>query len=102
MVAAKQMPEVLADRFEAFIDEYRRHCRYEEELPAKYGYPGLTKQSKEHRMFLDHLENMKARMRSGSLSLAEADVDVLVRWVEEHVDGVDYAYGEFLTSEGAE
>ena len=73
------------------------HFTSEEHLLAKYGYPGLDKQEKEHTEFKARVAKYKAEMSTGDkLKLAGEIRQYLHDWLVGHIISLDKKYAPFL------
>ena len=77
------------------------HFATEEKLLGDYGYPGLSKQKKEHDGARAELLKLKEKWAGSPLEWGEKMVEFLDRWLIEHMEGADLAYAEFLKDQGA-
>ena len=78
------------------LEHTRNHCAYEEELMARYGYPGYQEHKKEHDRLTQHLVDLITRYQSGELLLSVAVVMELKGWATVHIEKSDKPLGAFL------
>ena len=85
---------------DGLIDYTRKHFKREEELMAKYGYPQLEKQSREHQVLIDKVEEFHARLQSGQTSFSLELMSFLKDWLMNHIKRSDMAYRDFFKDKG--
>ena len=74
------------------------HFSTEEQLMDKYEYPELEKHHKEHRILLQHMNDLVAAVSSGKYPAFYSDYDVSTDWALVHISEYDKSLGAFLNS----
>lgn len=93
----------LRERFLDLIGELKDYTKYhfrtEEDLFLKYQYTGTMDHIKEHREFIDYIDNI---IVDDSFNREELDqlLKKLVNWVFNHIITTDFLYKEFLIKKG--
>jgi hemerythrin-like metal-binding protein len=80
------------------VDFTRMHFRTEEQLMKKYDYPELIKHQTEHKILLQHLDNLVAAVSRGKYPTFYSDYDVSSDWALIHISESDKRFGSFLNS----
>ena len=84
------------------LGEYTRfHFRSEERLMDKFTYPEelAEKHRREHRSFVDKVENYIEKYREGSAELTLDLLAYLASWLQGHIAGSDRRFGKWLKFE---
>lgn len=74
------------------------HFSTEERLMEKHGYPERGEHHKEHRMLLQHLNDLVAAVSRGKYPTFCSDYDVSSDWALVHISEFDKSLGAFLNS----
>ena len=82
------------------VDFTRLHFLTEEKLMKEHGYSGLTSHYKEHRILLQHLDNLVKAVEHGKYPAFYSDYDVSSDWALDHISECDKSLGAFLYSKG--
>jgi hemerythrin len=73
------------DGYLARLDSYAKfHFETEENLMRRTLFPGYAQHRREHESFAARISNLKRLARSGSADRAEALMDFLRNWIEQH------------------
>jgi hemerythrin-like metal-binding protein len=84
----------------ALVDFTRLHFSTEEKLMKDHHYPGLASHYKEHRVLLQHMDNLVKAVADGQYPTFYSDYDVSSDWALDHIAGCDKALGSFLNTKG--
>jgi hemerythrin-like metal-binding protein len=76
------------------------HFSTEDTLMKKYEYPGYEQHLHEHRVLLQHLDNLIKAVTNGKNPTFSSDYDVSSDWVLIHIFKSDKDLGTFLNSQG--
>lgn len=76
------------------------HFRTEEDLFAKFGYPGSDSHKKEHAAFVKKVAEFKEGYEKGRLSLTTEVMNFLSDWLKHHIMGTDKKYSQFFSDKG--
>ncbi len=76
----------------------RLHFSSEEALMKKHNYPGLIWHQKEHRLLIQHLEQLVNAVSKGRKPTFYSDYDVSSDWALAHISEHDKNLGVFLNS----
>lgn len=75
------------------------HFTHEEQLMEKMGYGGIEEQKKQHRMFVQKLEEFTDRVSKLSLGTQDAMIqdlfEYLQQWLQDHIKVEDMKYARF-------
>ena len=75
------------------------HFTHEEQLMEKMGYGGIEEQKKQHRMFVQKLEEFNDRVSKLSLGTQDAMIqdlfEYLQQWLQDHIKVEDMKYARF-------
>ena len=93
------------DRITATIHELVDYTVYhfgeEEKIMERISYAGIGAQKREHVAFVDKMNEYKAKADSGKAIFTVAEVaDTSVRWLREHILGMDKKYEETMKAHG--
>ncbi len=80
------------------VEFTRIHFSTEEQFMKEYDYPDLDKHHKEHRILLQHLDDLVASVSSGKYPTFNSDYDVSSDWAVMHILECDKYLGAFLNS----
>ena len=96
-----QVGALLADENMLFkCEDYTTmHFTHEEQLMEKMGYGGIEEQKKQHRMFVQKLEEFTDRVSKLSLGTQDAMIqdlfEYLQQWLQDHIKVEDMKYARF-------
>lgn len=76
------------------------HFKTEEDLFAKFGYPGSENHKKEHAAFVKKVADFKEGYEKGKLSLTSEVMNFLSDWLRHHIMGTDKKYVQFFNEKG--
>lgn len=94
--------QVLIDIFDGLAVYTDKHFSYEEQLFEAHGYHEHEAHQREHKVLRDQVLTLKRRFESGELLVTDALMEFLVNWLEEHIQGSDRQYVEFLKNHGVQ
>lgn len=72
------------------------HFRHEERLMLKYSYPALTEHKNEHNELIRSVRELQRKFLQDGRSLSSEDLDILERWLTEHILVADMDLGSYL------
>lgn len=85
------------------LDELESYTRYhfarEEEFFERTGYPAAD-HKREHRALVEQVVTLQSRYRTGETALAIETLDILKKWLTEHIQGADTKYTSHLNACG--
>jgi len=88
----------------AIISELARytstHFAHEEELLARFDYPGTAAQLAGHAAFIEDVARFQRGFEAGKLGLSIQVMDFLSDWLTKHIMGTDQQYSAFLNERG--
>ncbi|WP_432665862.1 bacteriohemerythrin [Wukongibacter baidiensis] len=89
------------DEIVELIEELKDYTIYhfdsEESLLAKYQYPELDEQIKEHKTFVDYLEGLDFDNIDEDQENAMKELIMFIaKWIFKHISNSDFRYSEFL------
>ena len=78
----------------------KQHLTTEEALLEKYGYPELSEQREQHKLFIAKVEEFKEEFHNNSFMLYFNMAIFLKTWISNHIEGLDKKYSNFLNERG--
>lgn len=78
------------------------HFDYEEDLLARYDYPGLDEHRRAHAAMRQRVEDLLAAHGGGRVVPSMELMRFLKNWITTHIMGTDRLYADFLIDEGVE
>jgi hemerythrin-like metal-binding protein len=97
-VSSRQGKDELEQLLIELVDYTKIHFSTEEELMKEHDYPGSHFHCKDHKMILDHLDELVAVVAKGRYPTFYSDYDVSSDWAMVHINEYDTKLGEFLNS----
>lgn len=88
----------LKDLLVELVEFTRMHFSTEEKYMKKYDYPELVKHHKEHKMLLQHLDDLVKAVSKGNYPTFYSDYDVSTDWALIHISEHDKGLGAFLNT----
>jgi hemerythrin len=82
------------------VDFTHLHFSTEERFMDEYNYPGSEIHKSEHKVLLQHLDNLVAGVSSGKYPTFCSDYDVSSDWFLVHIAKSDKNLGAFLNTRG--
>jgi hemerythrin len=76
------------------------HFGYEEGLLKKHGYTLFENHLKEHKSFIEKIEDIENRLKLGKLVISIELTSFLNSWLNNHILVADKKYSSFLLSKG--
>lgn len=92
--------EVLQGVLTKLLRYTERHFTAEEAVMKELGYPGLSAQVDQHSKFTSKIREMTEQYKAGTMGLPVDVLDVLTKWLSQHIAGVDKQYSEFMNAKG--
>jgi len=96
----KRSKEVLGELLERLVDYTDVHFTYEEELMARYEFPGYHDHKRQHDTIRNNVQERLQEHRDGKIVMSIKVMEYLKKWLSEHIMGTDRLYADFLNSEG--
>lgn len=90
----------LKEKLVGLVEFTRMHFSTEERLMKQYDYPQAAPHHREHRILLQHMDNLVAAVSSGKYPTFYSDYDVSTDWALVHIAECDKSLGAFLNSKG--
>jgi hemerythrin len=91
---------VLNEIFEGLVTYTEKHFAYEEELFAAHHYPQGEAHSREHTVLRDQAMTLRKRFEAGEGYVSDSLIDFLKLWLNEHIQGSDKRYSDYLIEQG--
>lgn len=82
------------------ISYSKEHFTEEETCLLKHQFPDYEKHRKQHKLFIEKIEQFAADYNSGKHLLHFDILIFLKNWTLQHILSVDKSYGDFLNSKG--
>jgi hemerythrin len=92
-------PDYLAAVLEELINCTVWHFSHEERLMLKYGYAGIDAHKEEHRELIKSAKAMQQNLLQANKPVAENEIEILERWLTEHILTDDMKLGAWLSQE---
>jgi len=86
----------LETRLTLLTESFRSHFNSEERLMQAAGFPGLKVHADEHRKLIEQINELRAGLGSGSISLCYSLILFVQLWTNQHVTGKDMDFKHFL------
>ncbi|MFH1571819.1 MAG: bacteriohemerythrin [Gemmatimonadota bacterium] len=78
------------------------HFETEERYFAQYEYPDTVEHTREHASFATQVSACKTQFDSGRVSLSVEEMNFLMGWLTQHIEGQDKKCGPFLNEKGVQ
>ncbi len=96
-----QAEDRIAATIRELVDYTVYHFSEEEKIMERINYAGIGAQKREHVMFVDKMNEYKAKADKGQAIFTVAEVaDTSVRWLREHILVMDKKYEETMKAHG--
>ena len=94
----------LLEKFKFLYEYAEEHFSSEEAIMKEAGYPGYESHRQAHLYFLEHLEELYARMKTQgfSMSLGREVNYYIIEWFVEHIRRTDKKLAAFLKAKPVE
>ena len=99
-VEARENKSVLRDMLVELAEFTRVHFSTEEDLMKKYSFPDFQDHQIQHRLLLQHLNDLATAVSIGKHPTFYSDYDVSTDWALVHISEYDKSLGLFLNSKG--
>ena len=90
--------EELRGQLIKLVEFTREHFATEERLMEAHGYPDSNQHHEEHRLLLQHMDDLVAGVSSGKYPTFYSDYDVSNDWALIHINESDKKLGAYLNS----
>ena len=91
---------VLDDTLDALAGYTRFHFRSEERLFDRYSYPRAQGHRRQHRIFVDKVEDFMEKYKANEQRLTLEVLHFLADWVRNHILTSDHDFGEWFLQHG--
>ena len=95
-VADGESLEYLAATLDELINCTVWHFSHEERLMLKYQYKDMAEHKAEHRELIETAKELQQQLLRGDQPMAEKHIEILERWLTEHILTADMRLGGFL------
>ncbi len=92
--------QTLQDVFRRLREYTVYHFSTEEELFAKYNYPGKLAHEKEHERLVNTVVELEGKFAKGQVAVTNEVMDFLKKWLLNHINGTDKRYSSFFNKNG--
>ena len=96
-VSAGAADDYLAAVLDELINCTVWHFSHEERLMLQYGYGGIAAHKVEHRELIDSAKEFRAEILAANEGMTEEHLQVLERWLTEHILTTDMQLGDYLS-----
>jgi len=76
------------------------HFQKEEFFFQRFNYPGAEEHIKEHKLFIEKIQTLKADIKSGKVAVSLELLTFLRNWIEHHIVIVDKKYADCFHQNG--
>ncbi len=98
---AKRGKDVLRKTLDGLINYTVTHFKYEEKLFAETGYAAAAQHTKEHEDLTKQVLEIQEKVEKGLKSAQSIELVIcLSKWLTNHIQGSDKAYGPHLSAKG--
>jgi methyl-accepting chemotaxis protein/hemerythrin len=97
-----QSSEKLVELVEGLKEYTLYHFSAEEELLAKHGYPGYDAHEEQHISFVEKVDDVQRRIKSGKMVVSVEVTNFLKDWLANHIKKTDREYSSFLVEKGVQ
>ena len=97
-VAEKEAPDYLKALLEELVAYTAWHFKHEERLMLRYGYHGFVEHKQEHQELIDDVAEIRQELIRAEMQATDEHIEVLERWLVEHILVTDMKLGNFLTA----
>jgi methyl-accepting chemotaxis protein/hemerythrin len=95
-----QSSKKLVELVEGLKEYTLYHFSAEEELLAKHGYPGYDAHEEQHISFVEKVDDVQRRIKSGKMVVSVEVTNFLKDWLANHIKKTDREYSSFLVEKG--
>ena len=97
---AGKAKEIINPSIDELINYTETHFKTEEDLFEKHGYPDAVAHNREHKLFVDKVVGIAAKVKAGKMVLSVEITSFLKDWLVNHINGTDQKYAKFLIEKG--
>jgi hemerythrin len=83
-------------RLTQLIEAFQVHFASEEDLMRSRNFPGLPPHAAEHRKLIEQMTALRDCVGTGDVQICGALVLFVRVWTEQHIDGLDRCFAQFL------
>jgi hemerythrin len=76
------------------------HFKTEEKYFDRFGYPETDSHTKAHVAFVKKVSEFKENFEQGNRFISIEVVNFMIKWLKEHIKGVDKKYSQFFNEKG--
>jgi hemerythrin-like metal-binding protein len=91
--------EVIGSILDEMVDYTRTHFSHEERLMRESGFPGFDEHKRVHEDLTGQVMEAQSKYRSGK-ALSQELMGFLIKWLVNHIQGMDKRYGVHLIEKG--
>ena len=95
-IDSSQSAEEVSRLFDHFIDYTNVHFLSESLMMRLYNFPEYVMHESEHDHFMDKINTLRRKFRDENSLNVKEDIDELIQWLTDHVDGLDRSLHSFL------
>ena len=97
-VAEKEATDYLKALLEELVAYTAWHFKHEERLMLRYGYHGFVEHKQEHQELINEVAEIRQELLRAEMQATDEQIEVLERWLVEHILVTDMKLGNFLTA----
>lgn len=92
--------QVMSDVLERLLRFTEEHFSNEEAFLRENGYPEVERHIREHGVFVKKIKDYRRLFESGEMDISLAVLEILVRWLTDHILGSDRRYTRYFQEKG--
>ncbi len=95
-IDSSQSSEVVGRLVDQVIDYTNVHFLSEQLMMRMYNYPDYALHEDEHDLFMEEMNVLRESCSKGDTSEMSQKIGDMLKWLRDHVDGMDRALNRFL------
>jgi hemerythrin len=89
--------EVMQKTIQGLVRYAKEHFSTEEQMFLQYGYPDAANHQKEHKKFIEKIDEFSNDFSAGKIGLSIEVMNFLSDWLKNHIMGCDQEYVPYLS-----
>lgn len=98
LLQSKSSSDELGKVLSRLVSYTKKHFADEEEFIKKHSYPDVSSQIREHKAFVDKIQNFKNDYDSGKTTISVSITSFLKDWLMNHISISDKKYGDYINN----
>ncbi|MDR2868850.1 MAG: bacteriohemerythrin [Deferribacteraceae bacterium] len=92
--------DVITKVLDELLTYTKTHFKGEEEMMAKYSYPGIDEQKQQHTTFVNKIAELQTKYKAGNTMISVDAIGFLNKWIVNHIQKIDMKYSTFFNEKG--